>query len=53
MPTHEELKDFTENLIKKLKTLGIQYKILDEMTVSRVLVLGKNKKELKIKKSEI
>ncbi|MGD9275762.1 MAG: 4-demethylwyosine synthase TYW1 [Candidatus Pacearchaeota archaeon] len=47
MPTHEEIKKFSRELIKELKGTG--YKILGEQKVSRVIVLGKNKKELKIR----
>ncbi|MBU4069423.1 MAG: 4-demethylwyosine synthase TYW1 [Nanoarchaeota archaeon] len=49
MPTHEEMKGFSEKLVKELNNLGVQIKILDEKIESRVLVLGKNKKGLKIK----
>lgn len=47
MPTHEEMREFSEKLVEELKKEG--YKILDEKIESRVLVLGKDKKELKIK----
>ena len=50
MPTHKEMKEFCLYLEKELVNEG--YKILDEQEVSRVLVLGKNKEDLKIKKSE-
>ncbi len=49
MPTHKELKDFAEELVKELNKVGEKFRILGEQEVSRVLVLGKNKKELKIK----
>ncbi len=51
MPTHEEMREFSEKLVGELKKQG--YKILDEKIESRVLVLGKDKKELKIKEGEI
>jgi len=53
MPTHKELKNFAENLIKELKKINYSCKILDEHEYSRVLVLGKSKRDLKIKKREI
>ena len=53
MPTHKEVKDFSEKLVKELNSIGENYKILDEKIESRVLVLGKRKEELKIKKREI
>ncbi len=46
MPTHEEIIDFANKILKFLP----EYKILDEQEISRVCVLGKNKKDLKIKK---
>lgn len=45
MPFHEEIRDFSEKLAKLTKL-----KILDEKIDSRVIVLGKSKKDLKIKK---
>ena len=48
MPTHKEMKEFSKKLVKELKKQG--YKILDEKIESRVLVLGKDVKELKIKR---
>ena len=48
MPTHEEIVEFGERLIKELNKLGIKIKILGEKIESRVIVLGKNKKDLKI-----
>lgn len=66
MPYHEDIVDFSKKLVtllsvprnselrgKKLKKLKQNYKILDEHYFSRAVVLGKNKKELKIKKNEI
>jgi tRNA wybutosine-synthesizing protein 1 len=48
MPTYLEMNNFSEKLAKKTKL-----KVLDSHEFSRAFVLGKNKKELKIKKSEI
>ena len=50
MPTHEEMKKFSEKLVEELEKIGEDYKILDEKIESRVLVLGKDKRELKIRK---
>ena len=49
MPFHMEIKDFSKKIIKKL----IDYKILDEKEESRVILLGKSKANMKIKKKEI
>ena len=49
MPTHKEIKDFSKELVKELNNQKEEYKILDEHEKSRVVVLGKNKKELRIK----
>ncbi len=48
MPTYKEMEKFSEKLAKKTKL-----KILGRDERSRVFVLGKNKKDLKIKKKEI
>ena len=48
MPTDKEMEDFAKKISKET---GL--KILDKHEFSRVLVLGKNKKDLKIKKKEI
>ncbi len=45
MPTHEEIRDFSKQLIKQLKS---GYKILDEHEFSKVVLIGKNKKRMKI-----
>ena len=50
MPTHEEIKQFAEKLTK---VIGKPYKFLDEHEHSRIVLLGKDKKKMKIKKSEI
>ncbi len=65
MPYHEDLQKFAKELVtllrvpqnsklrgKKLKKLKQNYKILDEHYYSRAIVLGKDKKDLKIKKNE-
>jgi len=53
MPTHKEITKFSKELVKELNKLGEDYKILDEKIESRVLVLGKNKEDMKIKKNEV
>lgn len=50
MPTYEEIKDFAEKIKKRL---GKPYKILDKHEFSRVVLIGKDKSKMKIKKSEI
>ena len=50
MPNHKEIKKFARLLVRKLKP---NYKILDEKIESRVILLGKSKKEMKIKDNEI
>lgn len=49
MPTHKEIKDFAIKLVKNLE----DYKILDEKEESRVVLIGKDKKRIKIKEEEI
>jgi len=46
MPRHKEIRDFAKKLLKFLP----QYKFLDEQEFSRVVVLGKDKKKMKIQK---
>ena len=48
MPSYDEMKKFCEDLAKET---GL--KILDSHEFSRAFVLGKNKKDLKIKKDEV
>jgi tRNA wybutosine-synthesizing protein 1 len=48
MPYHKEIVEFSKEVLKFLPG----YKILAEKTESRVLLLGKDKKDMKIKKSE-
>ncbi|MCK5043495.1 4-demethylwyosine synthase TYW1 [Candidatus Pacearchaeota archaeon] len=50
-PFHEEVKEFAEKLAEELKKDG--YKILDEEKYSCVVVLGKNKSEMKIREEQI
>lgn len=50
-PFHEEVKDFSQKLEEELKKDG--YKILGEDVRSCIVLLGKNKKGMKIKKNEI
>jgi tRNA wybutosine-synthesizing protein 1 len=54
MPTNKEMEDFIDVLLKELKNIGLgKYKLLDSHEFSRAYVLGKDKKELKIKKGQI
>ena len=46
MPWHKDMQKFAKELVENL---GGKWKILDEHEVSRAIVLGKDKKELKIK----
>jgi len=46
MPTHSEIKEFTKILLKYLP----KYKFLDEKIESRVVLLGKDKRKMKIQK---
>jgi tRNA wybutosine-synthesizing protein 1 len=48
MPYHKEIVEFSKEVLKFLP----EYKILDEKKESRVVLLGKDKKDMKIKKSE-
>lgn len=50
MLSHEEIKSFTKKLTDKLKN---NYKILNEHKLSRVVLIGKDKKRMKIRKREI
>ena len=50
MPSHEEVKQYAKQITKALKDQD--YKILDEHEHSRVVLIGKNKNKMKIKKSE-
>lgn len=47
MPTHSEIIKFSKNLLKFLP----KYKFLDEQEISRVVLLGKSKKDMKIKQA--
>jgi len=49
MPYHEDIVEFSKKMLKFLP----EYKILDEKKESRVLLLGKNKEDMKIKLNEI
>lgn len=54
MPTHEEIKDFAKKIAKELEKPGLKYyKILDEHEFSRVVLIGRDKKKMKIRMSEI
>jgi len=50
MPTYEDIQDYAKKIVK---SLGKPYKILDSHEFSRVVLIGKNKKKMKIKKSEV
>ena len=49
MPYHEDIVEFSKKILKFLP----EYKILDEKKESRVLLLGTNKNDMKIKEREI
>ena len=49
MPSHKEVTDFAKKVCKELNG----YKVLDEKIESRVVLLGKDNKKMKIKESEI
>ena len=51
MPKFNEIKDFAKNISKSLGNEG--YKILDEHKFSNVVLIGKDKNRMKIKKGEI
>jgi tRNA wybutosine-synthesizing protein 1 len=51
MPFHKDVQKFAKELVKELK--GTKLKILDEKEESRVVLIGKNKKDMKIKRGEI
>jgi len=55
MPLHSEIKSFSKLLEKELKKYPEtkKYKILDEKKESRVVLIGKSKKDKKIKKNGI
>jgi len=50
MLTHQEIKDYSKKLVKNLKK---PYKILDEHKLSRVILIGKDRKRMKIRFREI
>ena len=50
MFSHDEIKNYAKKLVKELKN---GYKILGEHKLSRVVLIGKSKKRMKIKKGEI
>jgi len=49
MPYHQDIADFANEVLKFLP----EYKFLDEKKESRVVLLGKNKKDMKIKKGQL
>jgi tRNA wybutosine-synthesizing protein 1 len=50
MLSHEEIKVFAKKLVDELKN---KYKILDEHKLSRVVLIGKDKKKMRIKPNEV
>ena len=50
MPTYEEVMDYAEKICEEL---GKEYKILDEQVFSRVVLIGKDKEKMRIRKEEI
>ncbi len=50
MLSHDEVKDYSRKLVKELDN---GYKILDEHKLSRVVLIGKSKDKMRIKKGEI
>ncbi len=46
MPSHEEVKEYAKKIVNEL---GEGYKILDEHKFSKVVLIGKDKKKMKIK----
>lgn len=50
MPWHKDIIDFAKEIENECRKLKMKYKILDEHEFSRVAVLGKNKKDLIIKR---
>lgn len=50
MPTHEEIRDYAERIAIELNE---RYKILDEHKFSKVVLIGKNKSKVKIRKKDI
>jgi len=51
MPNYEEIKDFAKKIVKKLKKE--KYKILDKHEFSKVVLIGKNKKEMRIRNNKV
>jgi hypothetical protein len=50
MPWFHEVKDYAKKILDELKKTDKNWKILAEEERSCVVVLGKNKKDMKIKK---
>jgi len=55
MPWHKDIVDFSKKILKELKRLNpkSKYKILGEHEFSKVVIMGKDKREMKIKEKEI
>jgi tRNA wybutosine-synthesizing protein 1 len=52
MPSDKEMEAFIKVLLEELKNINENFEYLDKHENSRAYILGKDKKELKIKKSE-
>ena len=50
MPSHGEIKEFASTLAREI---GNGYKVLDEHIASRIVLIGKDKRKMKIQKREI
>lgn len=50
MPSHEDIKEYAKQIVE---SLGKPYKILDEHIYSRVVLIGKDKKKMLIKRGEV
>ena len=53
MPNHEQVRDYAERIAIQLNKEKQKYKILDEHKTSAVVLIGEDKKRMKIRKSEI
>ncbi|MBD3253328.1 4-demethylwyosine synthase TYW1 [Candidatus Pacearchaeota archaeon] len=53
MPRHNLVRDYAEKIAIALNKKNEKYKILDEHEASAVILLGKDKKIMKIKRSEV
>lgn len=51
MPKHKEIKDYSKKIVVSLRKQG--YKILDEHEKSAVVLIGKDKGRMRVKKGEV